>query len=158
MCHHMSENAEGLPGEVQRCPAQETRRWSSVPTALTARRSLLSCSVLSPLVCDRGCAVAGPAAWGRECWEMEQTGMFLFQVEATLLKMHDSWNNLPPAPRCLILSCSPPPAHKASQYLVLLPFALPSAHPPGCQVRRCAEVLPKYGFCHLCHPHNRWTC
>lgn len=144
MCHQMAEIAVGLPGEVQRCLAQEMRHWSSVPPAITAPRSLLSCSVLSPPVWDRGCA--------------QQDLQLLFQVEATLLEMRDSWNNLPSAPSCLILSCSSPPAHKAFQCFVLLPFALPSAHPPGCQVRRYAEVLPKYGFCHLCHPHNRWMC
>lgn len=103
------------------------------------------------LCCSRTCSL------GQKALGDGADTTFLFQVEATLLKMHDSWNNLPSAPSCLILSCSSPPAHKTFQHFMLLPFALPSAHSPGCQVRICAQVLQKYGFFHLCHPHNRWT-
>lgn len=83
------------------------------------------------LCCSRTCSLGqGVLVDGAD-------SMFLFQVEATLLKMHDSWNNLPSPPSYLILGCSSPPAHKAFQYLVVLPFALASAHPPRLPGEMC---------------------
>lgn len=104
--------------------------------------------------CSRTCSLGQKVLGGGEGTVLLSC---LFQVEATWLKMYDSSNDLPSASSCSTLSRFSPPAHKTFQLLVLLPFALPSAHPAGCQAMRCAEVLQKYGFCHLCHPRNRWT-